>query len=126
MEDELLKLLKRKRKAESLPKEEFKRWKPKYDEIINRIIELEKNLNIPFDDKKANELIDYMSLFGPGGLERHEIEFLNNNRELDTRYGMKLLEIDRIYNERKSITELEKAINEYVEIWKEIIEKAKG
>lgn len=119
-------LIKRKIKAESLPKVEFEKWKPQYNEIINRIIELEKSLNIPFDTKKANELIDYLTLFGPGGLERHEIEFLNNNRKLDERYEAKLLEIDRIYNEGKSVTELEKAINEYVEIWKEIVEKAKG
>ena len=109
-----------------MPKAEFQKWKPQYDAIINKIIELEKKLNIPFDKKKTDELIEYMLLFGPGGLERHEIEFLNNNRELDEKYGMKLLEIDRIYSEKKSVTELEKAINEYVEIWKEIIEKAKG
>ena len=118
--------MKQKEKAESLPEIQFNMWKSKYEKIIDRIIELEKKLQIPFDDNKANELIEYMVLCGPGYMDRKEIEFLNQNQEIDNRYGMQLLEIDRIYNEKKSITELEKAINKYVEIRKEIKEKAKG
>jgi len=118
--------LKRKEKAEQLPEAQLKRWKPQYEKIVNRIIELEKKTLAPFIPKKANELIEYMTLFGPGNLEQHEIEYLNINPELDKKYGMQLCEIERVYNEKRSITELEKEINKYVEIWKEIIEKAKG
>lgn len=118
--------MKRKEKAEQLPEAQLKRWKPQYEKIVNRIIELEKKTLAPFILKKANELIEYMTLFGPGNLEQHEIEYLNMNPELDKRYGMQLCEIERVYNEKRSITELEKEINKYVEIWKEIIEKAKG
>lgn len=124
--EELLKLLKQKQKAETLPKSQFDMWKSKYNKIVDRIIELEKQLKIPYDEKKEDELIEYMTLFAPGNLERNEIEYLNMNPELDKRYGMQLYEIERVYNEKKSITELEKEINKYVEIWKEIIEKAKG
>jgi len=118
--------LKRKEKAEKLPETQFKRWKPQYEKIVNKIIELEKKTLAPFIPKKANELMEYMTLFGPGNLEQHEIEYLNMNAELDRKYGMQLCEIERVYNEKRSITELEKEINKYVEIWKEIIEKAKG
>jgi len=124
--EELMKLLIQKQKAENLPKVQFNMWKSKYNEIIDKIIQLEKKLQIPFDEKKANELMEYMIMYAPGYLERKEIEFLNQNTELNTKYGMQLLEIEKVYNEKKSITELEKAINIYVEIWKEIIEKAKG
>ena len=58
--------------------------------------------------------------------DTYKIEFLNNNPELDERYVNQLCKIDQVYNEKKSITELEMEIKKYVEIWKEIVEKAKG
>ena len=126
MDEELMKLLARKEKADKLPESQLEKWKPEYEKLVKKIIELEKKTLAPFIPKKANELIDYMTLFGPGGLSRHEIEFLNANPELDERYFNQLMEIERVYNEKQSITELEMEIKKYVEIWKEIIEKAKG
>lgn len=118
--------MKRKEKAESLPKAQLEVWKDKYNKIIKRIIELEKQFKIPFDEKKADELIEYLVLHGPGYLERNEIEYLKANPEMDQKYGMQLLKIDEVFNKKQSITEFETEINKYVEIWKEIIEKAKG
>jgi len=109
-----------------LPEAQFNKWKPQYNEIVEKIIKLEKEQNIPFDSKKADELIEYMAIHGPGFLEKREIDYLNQNIDLDTKYGMQLEEIEKIYNEKKSITELERAVKNYVEIWKEILEKAKG
>lgn len=126
MDEELMKLLARKEKADKLPESQLEKWKPEYEKLVKKIIELEKKTLAPFIPKKANELIDYMTLFGPGGLSRQEIEFLNANPELDERYFNQLMEIERVYNEKQSITELEMEIKKYVEIWKEIIEKAKG
>ena len=126
MDEELMKLLARKEKADKLPESQLEKWKPEYEKLVKKIIELEKKTLAPFIPKKANELIDYMTLFGPGGLSRQEIEFLNANPELDERYVKQLMEIERVYNEKQSITELEVEIKKYVEIWKEIIEKAKG
>ena len=82
--------MKRKEKAESLPKAQLEVWKEKYNKIIKRIIELEKQLKIPFDEKKADELIEYLVLHGPGYLERNEIEYLKANPEMDQKYGMQL------------------------------------
>ncbi len=118
--------MKQKQKAETLPEAQFERWKPEYNKIVDKIIKIEKELKIPYDEKKEDELIEYMTLFAPGNLERHEIDYLNKNPELDKRYGMQFYEIERVYNEKQSITELEKEIKKLVEIWKEIIEKAKG
>lgn len=126
MDEELMKLLKRKEKADKLPESQLEKWKPEYEKLVKRIIELEKKTLAPFVPKKANELIDYLALFGPENLSRQEIEFLNKNPELDEKYGMQLYVIERVYNEKQSITELEMEIKKYVEIWKEIIEKAKG
>lgn len=126
MDEELMKLLKRKEKADKLPESQLEKWKLEYEKLVKRIIELEKKTLAPFVPKKANELIDYLALFGPGNLSRQEIEFLNKNPELDEKYGMQLYVIERVYNEKQSITELEMEIKKYVEIWKEIIEKAKG
>ena len=94
--------------------------------MLKKIIELEKKQLASFTPKKANELMDYMTQYGPGNLTRKQIEFLNENPELDQKYGMQLCKIDRVYNEKRSITELEMEIRKYVEIWKEIIEKSKG
>jgi len=101
-------------------------WQNKYNEIVKQIIEIEKRSNIEFDKKRANELIENMTLYGSTYLEKKEIQFLNCNPELDNKYGEQLLQIEKIYNQKKSITELEVAIKKYIEIWKEIIEKAKG
>ena len=126
MDEELAKLLKRKEKADKLPEKQLKKWKTEYEELVKKIIELEKKQLASFTPKKANELMDYMTQYGPGNLTRKQIEFLNENPELDQKYGMQLCEIDRVYNEKRSITELEMEIKKYVEIWKEIIEKSKG
>jgi len=124
--DELRQLIMKKETAETLPLPQFQKWKSKYDAIVDRIIELEKEQNIPFNSKKAEQLIDYMVLYGPGYLTNKQIDFLNENPALDEKYGMQLFEIERVYNEKRSITELEKEVKKYVEIWKEIIEKSKG
>lgn len=126
MDEELAKLLKRKEKADQLPEKQLKKWKTEYEELVKKIIELEKKQLASFTPKKANELMDYMTQYGPGNLTRKQIEFLNENPELDQKYGMQLCKIDRVYNEKRSITELEMEIRKYVEIWKEIIEKSKG
>lgn len=126
MDEELMKLLKQKEKADKLPESQLEKWKTEYNKLTKKIIELEKKTLAPFIPKKANELIDYMTAFGPGSLTRQQIEFLNNNPELDERYVNQLCKIDQVYNEKKSITELEMEIKKYVEIWKEIVEKAKG
>ncbi len=126
MDEELAKLLKRKEKADKLPEKQLKKWKTEYEELVKKIIELEKKQLASFTPKKANELMDYMTQYGPGNLTRKQIEFLNENPELDQKYGMQLCKIDRVYNEKRSITELEMEIRKYVEIWKEIIEKSKG
>ena len=126
MDEELAKLLKRKEKADKLPEKQLKKWKTEYEELVKKIIELEKKQLASFTPKKANELMDYMTQYGPGNLTRKQIEFLNENPELDQKYGMQLCKIDRVYNEKRSITELEMEIKKYVEIWKEIIEKSKG
>ena len=126
MDEELAKLLKQKEKADKLPEKQFKKWKTEYEELVKKIIELEKKQLASFTPKKANELMDYMTQYGPGNLTRKQIEFLNENPELDQKYGMQLCKIDRVYNEKRSITELEMEIRKYVEIWKEIIEKSKG
>lgn len=126
MDEELMKLLKQKEKADKLPESQLEKWKTEYNKLTKKIIELEKKTLAPFIPKKANELIDYMMAFGPGSLTRQQIEFLNNNPELDERYVNQLCKIDQVYNEKKSITELEMEIKKYVEIWKEIVEKAKG
>ena len=126
MDEELAKLLKRKEKADKLPEKQLKKWKTEYEELVKKIIELEKKQLASFTPKKANELMDYMTQYGPGNLTRKQIEFLNKNPELDQKYGMQLCKIDRVYNEKRSITELEMEIRKYVEIWKEIIEKSKG
>ncbi len=123
MDEELAKLLKRKEKADKLPEKQLKKWKTEYEELVKKIIELEKKQLASFTPKKANELMDYMT---QGNLSRKQIEFLNENPELDQKYGMQLCKIDRVYNEKRSITELEMEIRKYVEIWKEIIEKSKG
>ena len=122
MDEELAKLLERKEKADKLPEKQLEKWKPEYEKLVKRIIEQLAS----FTPKKANELMDYMAQYGPGNLSRKQIEFLNENPELDQKYGMQLCEIDRVYNEKRSITELEMEIKKYVEIWKEIIEKSKG
>jgi len=101
-------------------------WQNKYNDIVKQIIEIEKKSDMEFDEKKANELIENMILYGPTYLEKKEIQLLNCNPELDNKYGEQLLQIEKIYNQKKSITELEVAIKKYIEIWKEIIEKAKG
>jgi len=124
--DELRQLLMKKRTAEGLSEVQFKTWKSKYDAIVDRIIEIEKENNMPFDEKKADELIEYMVLHGPGYLDNKQIDFLNENPSIDEKYGMQLFEIERVFNEKRSITELEKEVKKYVEIWKEIIEKSKG
>ena len=49
----------KKRTAEGLSEVQFKTWKSKYDAIVDRIIEIEKESNMPFDEKKADELIEY-------------------------------------------------------------------
>lgn len=126
MDEELIKLLARKEKADKLSESQLEKWKPEYEKLIKKIIELEKKTLAPFIPKKANELLDYLELFGPGNLSREEIEFLNKNPELDEKYGMQLMKIEKVYNEKQSITELEMEIKKYVEIWKEIVEKAKG
>ena len=126
MDEELAKLLKQKEKADKLPEKQLKKWKTEYEELVKKIIELEKKQLASFTPKKANELMDYMTQYGPGNLTRKQIEFLNVNPELDQKYGMQLCKIDRVYNEKRSITELEMEIRKYVEIWKEIIEKSKG
>ena len=126
MDEELAKLLKQKEKADKLPEKQLKKWKTEYEELVKKIIELEKKQLASFTPKKANELMDYMTQYGPGNLTRKQIEFLNEIPELDQKYGMQLCEIDRVYNEKRSITELEMEIKKYVEIWKEIIEKSKG
>ncbi len=126
MDEELAKLLKQKEKADKLPEKQLKKWKTEYEELVKKIIELEKKQLASFTPKKANELMDYMTQYGPGNLTRKQIEFLNENPELDQKYGMQLCKIDRVYNEKRSITELEMEIRKYVEIWKEIIEKSKG
>lgn len=126
MDEELMKLLKQKEKADKLPESQLEKWKTEYNKLTKKIIELEKKTLAPFIPQKANELIDYMTAFGPGSLTRQQIEFLNNNPELDERYVNQLCKIDQVYNEKKSITELEMEIKKYVEIWKEIVEKAKG
>lgn len=126
MDEELAKILKRKEKADKLPEKQLKKWKTEYEELVKKIIELEKKQLASFTPKKANELMDYMTQYGPGNLTRKQIEFLNENPELDQKYGMQLCKIDRVYNEKRSITELEMEIRKYVEIWKEIIEKSKG
>ena len=99
MDEELAKLLERKEKADKLPEKQLEKWKPEYEKLVKRIIELEKKQLASFTPKKANELMDYMT---------------------------QLCKIDRVYNEKRSITELEMEIRKYVEIWKEIIEKSKG
>ena len=126
MDEELAKLLKQKEKADKLPEKQLKKWKTEYEELVKKIIELEKEQLASFTPKKADELMDYMTQYGPGNLTRKQIEFLNENPELDQKYGMQLCKIDRVYNEKRSITELEMEIRKYVEIWKEIIEKSKG
>ena len=126
MDEELAKLLKQKEKADKSPEKQLKKWKTEYEELVKKIIELEKKQLASFTPKKANELMDYMTQYGPGNLTRKQIEFLNENPELDQKYGMQLCKIDRVYNEKRSITELEMEIRKYVEIWKEIIEKSKG
>lgn len=126
MDEELAKLLKQKEKADKLPEKQLKKWKTEYEELVKKIIELEKKQLASFTPKKANELMDYMTQYGPGNLTRKQIEFLNENPELDQKYGMQLCKIDRVYNEKRSITELEMEIRKYDEIWKEIIEKSKG
>ena len=126
MDEELAKLLKQKEKADKLPEKQLKKWKTEYEKLVKKIIELEKKQLASFTPKKANELMDYMTQYGPGNLTRKQIEFLNENPELDQKYGMQLCKIDRVYNEKRSITELEMEIRKYVEIWKEIIEKSKG
>ena len=126
MDEELAKLLKQKEKADKLPEKQLKKWKTEYEELVKKIIELEKKQLASFTPKKANELMDYMTQYGPGNLTRKQIEFLNENPELDQKYGMQLCKIDRVYNEKRSITELEMEIRKYVEIWQEIIEKSKG
>ena len=118
--------MERKEKADKLPEKQLEKWKPEHEKLVKRIIELEKKQLASFTPKKANELMDYMAQYGPGNLSRKQIEFLNENPELDQKYGMQLCEIDRVYNEKRSITELEMEIKKYVEIWKEIIEKSKG
>lgn len=112
--------------AERLPIPQFQKWKSKYDAIVDRIIEIEKDGNITFNNESANQLIEYMVLHGPTHLTNKQIDFLNENPSLDEKYGMQLYEIERVYNEKRSITELEKEVRKYVEIWKEIIEKSKG
>ena len=126
MDEELAKLLKQKEKADKLPEKQLKKWKTEYEELVKKIIELEKKQLASFTPKKANELMDYMTQYGPGNLTRKQIEFLDENPELDQQYGMQLCKIDRVYKEKRSITELEMEIRKYVEIWKEIIEKSKG
>ena len=116
----------KKRTAEGLAEVQFKTWKSRYDAIVDRIIEIEKENNMPFDEKKADELIEYMVLHGLGYLDNKQIDFLNENPSIDEKYGMQLFEIERVFNEKRSITELEKEIRKYVEIWKEIMEKSKG
>ena len=110
----------KKRTAESLPEVQFQQWKSKYDVIVDRIIEIEKEKNMPFDDKKADELIENMTLYGPAYLNNKQIDFLNMNPSIDEKYGMQLLEIERVFNEKRSITELEKEIKKYIEILKEM------
>jgi len=124
--EELRQLMMKKETAETLPLPQFLKWKSKYDAIVDRIIEIEKEQNIPFNTETAEKLIDYMVQYGPGYLTNKQIDFLNENPTLDEKYGMQLFEIERVYNEKRSITELEKEVKKYVEIWKEIIEKSKG
>ena len=72
MDEELAKLLERKEKADKLPEKQLEKWKPEYEKLVKRIIELEKKQLASFTPKKANELMDYMAQYGPGNLSRKQ------------------------------------------------------
>lgn len=97
--------------------------KVRYQQVLAEIIDLEKKLEIPFPKESFDKILDQkVNPVGPGNLTRKQIEYLNKDYWLWVKYNQKLEEIEKIYNERKSITEFEKAANEYIKIWKQIKE----
>jgi hypothetical protein len=96
-------------------------YKVRYQQILKEIIELEKKMEIPFSKESFDEIL-YKKVIpiSPGNLTEKQIEYLTKNYWLDVKYYQKLDEIEKIYNERKSITEFEKAANEYIKIWMQI------
>jgi len=109
-----------KRKAE-LEENNDSNYKGQYQVILKDIIALEKKLQLKFSKENYDNILEKKVLpFGPGNLSQKQIESLNSNYDLSIKYHQKLEEIQRLYNERKSITEFEKAANEYIKIWMQI------
>lgn len=107
-------------KAE-IEKKNDSNYKVRYQQILKEIIELEKKMKIPFSKESFDEILDKKVIpISPGNLTEKQIEYLNKNYWLDVKYYQKLDEIEKIYNERKSITEFDKAANEYIKIWMQI------
>ena len=97
--------------------------KVRYQQVLAEIIELEKMMEIPFSKESFDKILDNKVVpVSPGNLTQKQIEYLNKDYWLGLKYSQKLEEIEKIYNERKSITEFEKAANEYIKIWMQIKE----
>lgn len=97
--------------------------KVRYQQVLAEIIKLEKKMEIPFTKESFDKILDNKVVpVSPGNLTQKQIEYLNKDYWLGLKYSQKLEEIEKIYNERKSITEFEKAANEYIKIWMQIKE----
>lgn len=104
-----------------LEKKNDANYKVRYQQVLAEIIDLEKNMEIPFPKESFDKILEKKVVpAGPGNLTRKQIENLNKDYWLGLKYNQKLEEIEKIYNERKSITEFEKAANEYIKIWMQI------
>lgn len=104
-----------------LEKKNDANYKVRYQQVLAEIIELEKKMEIPFPKESSEKILEQKVVpAGPGNLTRKQVENLNKDYWLGLKYNQKLEEIEKIYNERKSITEFEKAANEYIKIWMQI------
>lgn len=116
--DKIKKLTMRKKELEQKNKLETKK---EYQEVLKEIIQLEKKMEVPFKQKSFDRILDKKVIpFSPGQLTLLQINKLKSNSQLDGEYYQKLEKIEKIYNERKSITEFENAANEYIKIWMQI------
>lgn len=104
-----------------LEKENNSNYKVRYQQVLAEIIELEKKMKIPFPKEGFDEIFDKKVIpASPNYLTSKQIEKIKKDYWLGLKYNQKLEEIERIYNERKSITEFEKAANEYIKIWMQL------
>lgn len=119
--NEIKKLKALMREKSELEKKNDSNQKVRYQQVLAEIIAIEKKLEIPFAKENFDEILEKKVVpYGPVYLNEKQNETLIKDYWLGLKYKQKLEEIEKIYNERKSITEFEKAANEYIKIWMQL------